>query len=197
MQLPGIGPKMAYLILAVGFGQTTSGIGVDTHMHRIFKDLGWVSDVMHKRGPDGTRKSVETWLPRERWASINLLFVGFGQQAQQRRTAVLRRCCGADPLDPHFPQAESVPALTLLVKAGGVSTAPGREYVVKAVEKATGETPLMWAAGSGWLDTVEHLLGLGCDADCVDALGRTAAAHASARGYAVVAKRLQAVQRKR
>ena len=34
MKLPGIGPKMAYIIESICFG-TNSGIGVDTHMHRI------------------------------------------------------------------------------------------------------------------------------------------------------------------
>lgn len=34
MRLPGVGPKMAYIVEHVAFG-TVSGIGVDTHMHRM------------------------------------------------------------------------------------------------------------------------------------------------------------------
>lgn len=34
MKLPGIGPKMAYIIEHIAFGSVT-GIGVDTHMHRM------------------------------------------------------------------------------------------------------------------------------------------------------------------
>lgn len=34
MKLPGVGPKMAYIIEQICFG-TSSGIGVDTHMHRL------------------------------------------------------------------------------------------------------------------------------------------------------------------
>jgi endonuclease-3 len=34
MKLPGIGPKMAYIIENIAFGSVT-GIGVDTHMHRM------------------------------------------------------------------------------------------------------------------------------------------------------------------
>ena len=34
MKLPGVGPKMAYIIENIAFG-TSSGIGVDTHMHRM------------------------------------------------------------------------------------------------------------------------------------------------------------------
>ena len=36
-----VGPKMAYIVLKVAHG-IVSGIGVDTHMHRIFNQLGWV-----------------------------------------------------------------------------------------------------------------------------------------------------------
>lgn len=34
MKLPGVGPKMAYIVEQIAFGSAT-GIGVDTHMHRI------------------------------------------------------------------------------------------------------------------------------------------------------------------
>ena len=34
MKLPGVGPKMAYIVESIAFG-TVSGIGVDTHMHRM------------------------------------------------------------------------------------------------------------------------------------------------------------------
>ena len=34
MKLPGVGTKMAYIVEHIAFGSTT-GIGVDTHMHRI------------------------------------------------------------------------------------------------------------------------------------------------------------------
>jgi endonuclease-3 len=34
MTLPGVGPKMAYIVESIAFG-TCSGIGVDTHMHRM------------------------------------------------------------------------------------------------------------------------------------------------------------------
>ncbi|XP_073124349.1 endonuclease III homolog 1, chloroplastic-like isoform X2 [Henckelia pumila] len=40
--LPGIGPKMAHLIMNVGWNNV-QGICVDTHVHRICNRLGWVS----------------------------------------------------------------------------------------------------------------------------------------------------------
>ncbi|KAF7150790.1 hypothetical protein RHSIM_Rhsim02G0076600 [Rhododendron simsii] len=40
--LPGIGPKMAHLVMNVGW-DNVQGICVDTHVHRICNRLGWVS----------------------------------------------------------------------------------------------------------------------------------------------------------
>ncbi|GMN59410.1 hypothetical protein TIFTF001_028509 [Ficus carica] len=40
--LPGIGPKMAHLIMNIGWNDV-QGICVDTHVHRICNRLGWVS----------------------------------------------------------------------------------------------------------------------------------------------------------
>lgn len=191
LELPGVGPKMGFLVLAVAFNSTDVGIGVDTHMHRIFHDLGWVDSKSHARGPDSTRVVLESFVPTSKWPSINLLFVGFGQQAQQHRVTMLRRCCGADPAYPDFPESTSVPALQLLVKAGGIVSAPGRAYILKAVEIGTKETPLMWAARSGWSATVTFLLELGCDPSQVDASGTTAEGHAIRHGHADVAQLLR------
>jgi hypothetical protein len=52
--LPGIGPKMAYLILSAAF-DIHDGIGVDTHMHRIFNVLQWVTS----KTPEQTREQLE------------------------------------------------------------------------------------------------------------------------------------------
>ncbi|EKX54994.1 hypothetical protein GUITHDRAFT_54498, partial [Guillardia theta CCMP2712] len=41
-ELPGVGPKMALITLKAAFG-IISGIGVDTHMHRMFNELKWVN----------------------------------------------------------------------------------------------------------------------------------------------------------
>ncbi|KAI8802616.1 DNA glycosylase, partial [Cladochytrium replicatum] len=70
MELPGIGPKMAYLAMQCAWNKSV-GIGVDTHVHRISNRLGWVKT----KEPEQTRKV----LPREHWTEINPLMVGFGQ----------------------------------------------------------------------------------------------------------------------
>jgi len=51
--LAGVGPKMAHLVMNVAFNEIT-GIGVDTHMHRIFNILKWVNSSQ----PDNTRQQV-------------------------------------------------------------------------------------------------------------------------------------------
>ncbi|XP_047694097.1 endonuclease III-like protein 1 isoform X4 [Prionailurus viverrinus] len=100
--LPGVGPKMAHLAMAVAWG-TVSGIAVDTHVHRIANRLGWTKTATNS--PEKTRAALEEWLPRcgrvgagraplsqpplltpplhlhrELWGEINGLLVGFGQQ---------------------------------------------------------------------------------------------------------------------
>ncbi|EFB17708.1 hypothetical protein PANDA_016228, partial [Ailuropoda melanoleuca] len=75
--LPGVGPKMAHLAMAVAWG-TVSGIAVDTHVHRIANRLGWTETAT--KSPEKTRAALEAWLPRELWSEINGLLVGFGQQ---------------------------------------------------------------------------------------------------------------------
>ncbi|XP_045214945.2 endonuclease III-like protein 1 [Mercenaria mercenaria] len=76
-KLPGVGPKMAYLVMKCAWNQI-EGIGVDTHVHRISNRLGWVKKTTKQ--PEDTRKALEDWLPREYWTDINHLLVGFGQQ---------------------------------------------------------------------------------------------------------------------
>lgn len=75
--LPGVGPKMAHLAMAVAWG-TISGIAVDTHVHRIANRLRWTKKMT--KTPEETRKNLEEWLPRVLWSEVNGLLVGFGQQ---------------------------------------------------------------------------------------------------------------------
>ncbi|KAF8610747.1 DNA glycosylase [Ceratobasidium sp. AG-I] len=74
--LPGVGPKMAFLVLQVAW-KINAGIGVDVHVQRITNRLGW-----HKpptTTPEQTRLNLQSWLPRELHGPINPLLVGFGQ----------------------------------------------------------------------------------------------------------------------
>ena len=71
LALPGIGPKMAHLVMHSAFNRP-EGICVDTHVHRIANKLRWVKS----KTPEDTRKGLEALLPRKEWAGINVLLVG-------------------------------------------------------------------------------------------------------------------------
>jgi endonuclease-3 len=60
-QLPGVGPKMAYLTMSCAWKRVV-GIGVDTHVHRIANRLGWTRTST--KTPEQTRKELEDWLPQ-------------------------------------------------------------------------------------------------------------------------------------
>ncbi|CAH8833518.1 unnamed protein product [Trichobilharzia szidati] len=75
--LPGVGPKMAHLAMQCAWKEVT-GIGVDTHVHRIVNRLRWTKKPA--KTPEETRVMLEEWLPSDYWREINWLLVGFGQQ---------------------------------------------------------------------------------------------------------------------
>ena len=88
----------------IAFGMST-GIGVDTHMHRIFNELKWVTS----KTPEGTREQLEGWLPKEKWSNVNMLWVGFGQESQQQKEKMLKKALAC---------SKPVEALKLLKKVG-------------------------------------------------------------------------------
>ncbi|KAM4698314.1 endonuclease III-like protein 1 [Rhinophrynus dorsalis] len=77
VKLPGVGPKMAHLVMDIAWNNV-SGIGVDTHVHRISNRLKWVKK--ETKTPEETRVALEDWMPKDIWSEINWLLVGFGQQ---------------------------------------------------------------------------------------------------------------------
>lgn len=77
LALKGVGPKMAHLFLQCAYN-VSHGIGVDTHVHRISRRLGWTK-TKESDGPERTRLELESWVPKDKWAAINPLLVGFGQ----------------------------------------------------------------------------------------------------------------------
>lgn len=84
---------MAYIIENAAWG-VCSGIGVDTHMHRIFNQLRWVNSRTggnQTKTPEQTRMSLEAWLPHSYWSDVNLLWVGFGQESTQQKQKMLRK----------------------------------------------------------------------------------------------------------
>jgi len=69
----GIGPKIAALTLAVGFG--LPAIAVDIHVHRVTNRWGYVATAT----PEQTQAALAAKLPREYWIRINERLVPFGK----------------------------------------------------------------------------------------------------------------------
>ena len=71
--LRGVGPKIAALTLAVGFGRPA--IAVDIHVHRIVNRWGYVSAST----PEKTMLALAEILPERYWIEINERLVPFGK----------------------------------------------------------------------------------------------------------------------
>jgi endonuclease-3 len=71
--LRGVGPKIAALTLAVGFGRPA--IAVDIHVHRIVNRWGYVSAST----PEKTMVALAELLPERYWIEINERLVPFGK----------------------------------------------------------------------------------------------------------------------
>ncbi|KAK0092772.1 hypothetical protein PV326_000639 [Microctonus aethiopoides] len=87
--LPGVGPKMGHICMDIAWNKI-SGIGVDTHVHRICNRLQWVKK--QAKSPEETRKQLESWLPKNIWSEINYLLVGFGQEICQPQRPKCEQC---------------------------------------------------------------------------------------------------------
>ena len=69
----GVGPKIAALTLAVGFGR--AAIAVDIHVHRIANRWGYVATT----SPEATMAALASKLPESYWIEINERLVPFGK----------------------------------------------------------------------------------------------------------------------
>ncbi|MFO0890555.1 MAG: endonuclease III [Isosphaeraceae bacterium] len=69
----GVGPKIAALTLAVGFGRPV--IAVDVHVHRVTNRWGYVAT----RTPEQTMAALAARLPERYWIEINERLVPFGK----------------------------------------------------------------------------------------------------------------------
>jgi endonuclease-3 len=69
----GVGPKIAALTLAIGFGK--SAIAVDIHVHRVANRWGYVETST----PEKTLDALSLKLPERYWVEINERLVPFGK----------------------------------------------------------------------------------------------------------------------
>ena len=84
-ELPGVGRKVANLVVALGFGKPA--ICVDVHVHRISNRFG----LVRTRTPFETEMALRRVLPRRFWRTWNSYLVAFGQT---RCRPVRPRCDG-------------------------------------------------------------------------------------------------------
>ena len=73
LELPGVGRKVANIVLSQGFG--LPAIAVDTHVQRISNRL----DLVRTSRPIDTERALMEMLPRRRWSDWNRLLVALGQ----------------------------------------------------------------------------------------------------------------------
>lgn len=73
MAFHGVGPKIAALTLAVGFG--IPALAVDVHVHRVTNRWGYVA----AKTPERTMMALLAILPRRYWIEINERLVPFGK----------------------------------------------------------------------------------------------------------------------
>lgn len=81
----GVGPKIAALTLAVGFGRPA--VAVDVHVHRIVNRWGYIVTTT----PERTMAVLEKLLPQRYWIEINERLVPFGKAICR---GVRPRCTG-------------------------------------------------------------------------------------------------------
>lgn len=94
--LPGVGPKVANLVLGIAFHR--AAISVDVHVHRVTQRWGYTD----ARTPEKTEEQLRAKLPREYWVEINERLVPFGKFV----------CTGRGP------KCSSCPLLTLCRQVG-------------------------------------------------------------------------------
>jgi endonuclease-3 len=87
MQLPGVGPKCADIILSYGYG--IPSIAIDTHCNRIPKRLGMVNEDANL---EDVKNVLESLVPKNKWNLVNHLLVTFGKDICQPRVPKCYLC---------------------------------------------------------------------------------------------------------
>ncbi|MGC8730050.1 MAG: endonuclease III domain-containing protein [Candidatus Micrarchaeia archaeon] len=85
--LPGVGRKVANVILSYGFG-LNEGIAIDTHCIVVANRLGLASS----RNPSAIEKELMEITPKKEWANLSMLFIKLGRDTCTSRKAFCERC---------------------------------------------------------------------------------------------------------
>ena len=87
MNLPGVGPKTADVVLMFVAGKEV--VPVDRHIFRISKRLGMVSE---KAPYDQTRLALEAVTPRGRHEDVHVLLIRFGREVCRAQNPKCHEC---------------------------------------------------------------------------------------------------------
>ena len=86
MALPGVGRKVANLVLNICFQEPA--ICVDTHVHRFSNRLAWVATET----PEQTEYALMELAPQKHWAILNRVIVNHGQQVCKPISPICSQC---------------------------------------------------------------------------------------------------------
>ena len=88
LQLPGVGPKTASIVLLFAFGMPF--MPVDTHVFRLSRRLGLVEE---KANAEKAQKKLEEMVPPEKYSSFHLNLIRHGRQVCHARGPRHEKCC--------------------------------------------------------------------------------------------------------
>jgi endonuclease-3 len=91
LALPGVGRKIAKVVLGVGFG-IAAGVTVDTHVRRLARRLG----LTHLEDPEKIATGLESLLPQEEWVSFSTRLILHGRRVCRARSPRCDECVLAD-----------------------------------------------------------------------------------------------------
>ena len=86
VKLPGIGRKVANIVLSEVFGR--DAIAVDTHVHRIANRLG----IVETKTPEETEIELKKVITEGLWRRVNKAFVGYGQTVCKPLRPLCKEC---------------------------------------------------------------------------------------------------------
>lgn len=87
LTLPGVARKTANVVLGTAFG-VTSGIVVDTHVHRLSHRLG----LSNQKDPKKIEQDLMTIIPRPKWIAISHQLIWHGRLVCQARKPRCAEC---------------------------------------------------------------------------------------------------------
>jgi len=87
MDLPGVGPKTADIVLSYGFGKPA--VAVDVHIHRIACRVGYTSP---KAMPEETKIAIEQAHREQEWQFIDSAFLEHGKKVCKAKKPLCFNC---------------------------------------------------------------------------------------------------------